>query len=298
MIFNRWAGIFTVVVLIFTEVFVRSKIPSTSNHTFSINEVENPSTSNNASNSTSMGGITNSLPFSTLNISFALGIVFHILVNVVFKEPIIHYGIQMSVMLPSLLATNRKAKKHLAKRLWQHKESLTVGRNKSCRISSDINGENTEIGFYPHCKCPNFPHFSTFYTDISAKSVTFCNSGRNNKVDQAPASFDLRNPTHPTQRNPIHPTQRNLTHPTQRNPTHPNLRNPTYPTHSLTHMALIENNRVDPSASFNLGNPTHVTQRNPTHSNLRNPNLPNQRNPTHHPTHNLTPMAWTLETSM
>ena len=148
MIFNRWAGIFTVVVLIFTEVFVRSKIPSTSNHTFyTTTEVENPSTSNNASNSTSMGGITNSLPFSTLNISFALGVVFHILINVVFEEPIIHYGVLMSVMLPSLLATNRKAKKHLATRLWQHKESLTVGRNKSCRISSDINGENTEIGF-------------------------------------------------------------------------------------------------------------------------------------------------------
>ena len=125
--------------------------------------------------------------------------------------------------------------------------------------------------------------------------MTFCTSGRRNRVDPATASFNLRNSTHPTQRNP---TQRNPTHPTRRNPTHPNLRNLTYPTHNLTPMALIENNRVDPSASFKLGNPTHVTQRNPTHSNLRNPNLPNQRNPTHHPTHNLTPMAWTLETSM
>ena len=151
MNFNRWAGIFTVVVLIFTEVFVRSKIPSTSNNTFyTTTEVENPSTSNNASNSSSMGGITNSLPFSSLNISFALGVVLHILVNVVFEEPIIHHGVLMSVMLPSLLATNRKAKKHLATRLWQHKESLTVGRNKSCRMSNNLKGENSEISFYPH----------------------------------------------------------------------------------------------------------------------------------------------------
>ena len=131
-----------------------------------------------------------------------------------------------------------------------------------------------KLAFTPIESAQFFHIWLLFYTDISAKSLTFCISGRSNKIDPGPASFNLRNSTHP------------------------NLRNPTYPTHNLTPMALIENNMVNPSASFNLGNPTHVTQRNPTHSNLRNPNLPNQRNPTHHPTHNLTPMAWTLETSM
>ena len=142
MIFNRCAGISTAVVLIFTEVFARTKIPSTSN------SLPNPLaseviTSNNALTSA------NKLPFSSLNISFALVVVLHILVNVLFKEPIMHYGIQMSVMLPSLLATNRKAKKHLATRLWQHKESLIVGRNKSCRMSINLHGKTLNPSFTP-----------------------------------------------------------------------------------------------------------------------------------------------------
>ena len=41
----------------------------------------------------------------------------------------------------------------------------------SCRMSNNLHGKSTEIGFLP-----NFSHLSTFYTDVSAGSVPFCNS--------------------------------------------------------------------------------------------------------------------------
>ena len=32
----------------------------------------------------------------------------------------------------------------------------------SCRMSNNLHGENTKIGFYPHYNYPIFPHLATF----------------------------------------------------------------------------------------------------------------------------------------
>ena len=109
MLLMRISIIFTCVVLTFTEIFARiSKRISNAMLT-------SPS-------------IANSLPFSTLNLSFALGIVFQVLANTVFSQPVGHYGIGMSLILPLLLWVNKQARKHLLTRLRQCKESRFVGR--------------------------------------------------------------------------------------------------------------------------------------------------------------------------
>ena len=74
--------------------------------------------------------IINTIPFSTLNISIALTIVVNVTLNmfgVYFGS-----GVQISLILAALLATNRKARKHLRARLQRSIDSLTVGR--SCRV--------------------------------------------------------------------------------------------------------------------------------------------------------------------
>ena len=74
--------------------------------------------------------IINTIPFSTLNVSIALTIVVNVTLNmfgVYFGS-----GVQISLVLAALLATNRKARKHLRARLQRRIDSLTVGR--SCRV--------------------------------------------------------------------------------------------------------------------------------------------------------------------
>ena len=109
MVLMQISIIFTCIVLTFTEIFARI--------------------SKRISNATlTSPSIANSLPFSTLNLSFALGIVFQVLANSVHSQPVGHYGIGMSLMLPLLLGVNKQARKHLLTRLWQCKESRVVGR--------------------------------------------------------------------------------------------------------------------------------------------------------------------------
>ena len=113
MILMRVSIVFTCVVLFSTEVFARIWI-----------RLE----ASNAPSLTSPS-IANSLPFSTLNLSFSLGIVFQVLASNVHSQPVFHYGIGISLMLPLLLAANKKARRHLKTRLWQWRESRVVGRN-------------------------------------------------------------------------------------------------------------------------------------------------------------------------
>ena len=118
----------TCIFLLFTEVFARVSICSTSNIALT-----SPS-------------IANSLPFSSLNLSFGLGIVFQILANTVqMQQPVAHYSIGMGLMLPLLLVVNKKARQHLLTRLWQWKESRVVGRNDRVK---DLHGMN-HLGNYP-----------------------------------------------------------------------------------------------------------------------------------------------------
>ena len=119
----------TCIFLLFTEVFARVSICSTSNIAMT-----SPS-------------IANSLPFSSLNLSFGLGIVFQILANNTVKEgpPVAHYSIGMGLMLPLLLVVNKKARQHLLTRIWQWKESRVVGRESRVK---DLHGM-THLCNYP-----------------------------------------------------------------------------------------------------------------------------------------------------
>ena len=118
----------TCIFLLFTEVFARVSICSTSNHALT-----SPS-------------IVNSLPFSSLNLSFGLGIVFQILANTVQQQqPVAHYSIGMGLMLPLLLVVNKKARQHLLTRVWQWKESRVVGRESRVK---DLHGM-THLCNYP-----------------------------------------------------------------------------------------------------------------------------------------------------
>ena len=71
--------------------------------------------------------IINAIPFSTLNISIALTIVVNIILTILGLNVV--NGIQLSVVLAALLATNKKARKHLRIRLRQNLDSFTVGRS-------------------------------------------------------------------------------------------------------------------------------------------------------------------------
>ena len=71
--------------------------------------------------------IINAIPFSTLNISIALTIVLNIILTILSLNVV--NGIQLSVVLAALLATNKKARKHLRIRLRQNLDSFTVGRS-------------------------------------------------------------------------------------------------------------------------------------------------------------------------
>ena len=72
--------------------------------------------------------IINTIPFSTLNISIALAIVVNVTLNIGF-EVYFGNGVQISLILAALLATNRKARKHLRARLQRNLDTLSVGRS-------------------------------------------------------------------------------------------------------------------------------------------------------------------------
>ena len=117
----------TCIFLLFTEVFARVSICSISSIALT-----SPS-------------IASSLPFSSLNLSFGLGILFQILANTVKGPPVAHYSIGMGLMLPLLLVVNKKARQHLLTRLWQWKESRVVGRESRVK---DLHGM-THLCNYP-----------------------------------------------------------------------------------------------------------------------------------------------------
>ena len=66
------------------------------------------------------------IPFSNLNLAIALGIVFTIVLNVLFKFEGMG-GSFMSAVLTSIFLSNKKAKKHVALRLRQLIDRFTVG---------------------------------------------------------------------------------------------------------------------------------------------------------------------------
>ena len=74
--------------------------------------------------------IINTIPFATLNISIALTIVVNIVLNMFGIS--FGSGVQLSLILAALLATNKKARKHLQARLQRNFDSLTIGR--SCKV--------------------------------------------------------------------------------------------------------------------------------------------------------------------
>ena len=70
--------------------------------------------------------IINTIPFSTLNISIALTIVVNIIM--ITFGVVLAPGIPATLLLATLLTTNKKARKHLRLRLRQKIDSLTIGR--------------------------------------------------------------------------------------------------------------------------------------------------------------------------
>ena len=121
LVFHIMSGSLTALAMVGSEIFARCSLSSM------------PLTSN-ASTTT----IINTIPFSTLNISIALTIVVNVTLNmfgVYFGS-----GVQISLILAALLATNKKARKHLRGRLQRRIDSLTVGRidsltvGRSCKV--------------------------------------------------------------------------------------------------------------------------------------------------------------------
>ena len=74
--------------------------------------------------------IINTIPFSTLNVSIALTIVVNIVLNMFGIS--FGSGVQISLILAALLATNKKARKHLRARLQRNMDSFSIGR--SCKV--------------------------------------------------------------------------------------------------------------------------------------------------------------------
>ena len=121
LVFHIISGSLTALAMVGSEIYARCSLSSL------------PMTSN-ASTTT----IINTIPFSALNISIALTIVVNVTLNMfgVYSGS----GVQISLILAALLATNRKARKHLRARLQRSIDSLTVGRidsltlGRSCRV--------------------------------------------------------------------------------------------------------------------------------------------------------------------
>ena len=80
--------------------------------------------------------IINTIPFSTLNISIALTMVVNIIARI-FGETLV-LGVHASLILATLLVTNKMAQKHLRLRLRQNYDSLTIGRSNNLRLLQNM----------------------------------------------------------------------------------------------------------------------------------------------------------------
>ena len=76
----------------------------------------------------SAGFIVNNIPFFSLNFSIVLGIVVQ-LVTAVFFEFLVPFWLHTSVIVATILATNKGARKHVALRLRQQIATFTIGGN-------------------------------------------------------------------------------------------------------------------------------------------------------------------------
>ena len=73
--------------------------------------------------------ITNTLPFSTLNISITLTLFVNLIMKMVGVTPA--NGMHVSLLLVAFIVTNKKARKHLRNRLRQNMDTFFVGRGNS-----------------------------------------------------------------------------------------------------------------------------------------------------------------------
>ena len=88
--------------------------------------------------------IVNTIPFSNLNTSIALTIAVHIISNMLGVTLVM--GVHGSLILATLLSTNKGARKHLQHRLRQNVDSLTIGRSVNLRLHLSQKMESLGIG--------------------------------------------------------------------------------------------------------------------------------------------------------
>ena len=103
----------TVLVMITSEIFARAMCPTTT--------IVHPICS--------AGFIVNHIPFLTLNISIALPILVQVVTSTFSESLDGPFYLHMSVLLTTLLVTNKLARKHLASRLRQQIDTFTIGGN-------------------------------------------------------------------------------------------------------------------------------------------------------------------------
>ena len=89
--------------------------------------------------------IVNTIPFSNLNTSIALTMIVHIISNMLGVR-LVRDGVSASLILATLLLTNKGAGKHLRIRLRQKFDSLTIGRINNFRLGVRQNFESLTIG--------------------------------------------------------------------------------------------------------------------------------------------------------
>ena len=74
--------------------------------------------------------ITNTIPFSTLNISIGLALLANLTMRIFAKVAQVN-GLLISLLLVGFILTNKKARKHLRHRLRQKIDTFTIGRGNS-----------------------------------------------------------------------------------------------------------------------------------------------------------------------
>ena len=77
----------------------------------------------------SAGFIVNNIPFVTLNFSVVLAIVIHVVTSAFFESLDGPFYFHMSALVTAILVTNKLARKHLASRLRQKIDTITIGGN-------------------------------------------------------------------------------------------------------------------------------------------------------------------------
>ena len=83
------------------------------------------------------GFTVNNIPFFSLNFSIVLGIVVQ-LVTAVFFEFLVPFWLHTSVIVATILATNKGARKHVALRLRQKIATFTIGGNNTVHPNVEI----------------------------------------------------------------------------------------------------------------------------------------------------------------